>query len=196
MTMIAVTYGYARVSKGDDESKNLDTQLILLAGHGIRPNLVYSDVASGRTLQRFGWQQLMTRVQEGDTIVVAFLDRLSRDFEDGIRIQAELTRRNIGIVAIRENIDTREGSAAAKFFCRSMLAQGAYQVDSASERIRLGLDRARAKGKRVGRPPALSHEQAEQCRRMDGEGASLRHIARVMSCSPATVKKALVLGGE
>ena len=196
MTMIAVTYGYARVSKADDESKNLDTQLMLLTEHGIRPDLVFSDVASGRNLRRPGWQELMTRVQEGDTIVVAFLDRLSRNFEDGVRIQAELTRRDIGIVAIRENIDTREGSAAAKFFRRSMLAQGAYQVDSASERIRLGLDRARASGKQVGRPPALTQEQAEQCRRMAGEGSGLRHIARVMGCSPATVKKTLALGGE
>ena len=117
-------YGYGRVSKADDESKNLDTQLLFLAEHGIRSDLVYSDVASGCNLQRSGWQQLMTRVQEGDTIVVAFLDRLSRNFADGLRIQAELTRCNIGIVAIRENIDTREGSAAAKFFRRSMLAKG------------------------------------------------------------------------
>ena len=107
-----------------------------------------------------------------------------------------MTRRNIGIVAIRENIDTREGSAAAKFFRRSMLAQGAYQVDSASERIRLGLDRARASGKRVGRPPALTHEQVEQSRRMAGEGAGLRHIARVVGCSLAKVKKALGREGE
>ena len=197
MILISVTHGYAGVSKADDESKNMDTQLLLLAEHGIRGDLVYSDVASGRNLQRPGWQVLMTRVRrEGDTIVVAFLDRLSRNFEDAVRIQAELTRRNIGIVAIRENIDTREGSAAAKFFRRSMLAQGAYQVDSASERIRLGLDRARASGKRVGRPPALTHEQVEQCRRMAGEGSGLRHIARVMGCSPATVKKVLGLGGE
>ena len=191
MTMIAVTYGYARVSKADDESKNLETQLLVLAEHGIRPDLVYSDVASGRSLQRPGWQELMAGVQEGDTVGVAFLDRLSRNFEDGVRIQAELTRRNIGIVAIRENIDIREGSAAAKFFRRSMLAQGAYQVDSASERIRLGLDRARASGKRVGRPPALTQEQAEQSRRMAREGTGLRHIARVMGCSPAKVKKVL-----
>ena len=54
MTMIAVTCGYACVSKVDDESKNLDTQLYLLAEHGIRPDLVYSDVASGRNLQRPG----------------------------------------------------------------------------------------------------------------------------------------------
>ena len=91
-------------------------------------------------------------------------------------------------MALWENIDTREGSGTAKFFRRSMLAQGAYRVDSASERIRLGLDRARASGKRVGRPPALTHEQVDQCRRMAGEGAGLRHIARVMGCSPATVK--------
>ena len=38
--MISVTYGYARVSKADDESKNLDTQLMLLAEHGIRSDLV------------------------------------------------------------------------------------------------------------------------------------------------------------
>ena len=96
--MIAVTSGYSRVSKADDESKNLDTQFLLLAEHGIRSDLVFSDVASGRNLQRAGWQELMTRVQEGDTIVVALLDRISRNFEDGVRIQAELTRRNIGIV--------------------------------------------------------------------------------------------------
>ena len=189
--MLSVTYGYARVSKADDEARNLETQLGILADHGIREDLIFSDVASGRTMNRTGWMDLMSRVQPGDTIVVAFLDRFSRNFEEGVRIQAELTGRDIGIVAVRENIDTSDGSAAAKFFRRSMLAQGAYQVDSTSERIKLGLDRARAGGKQVGRPPALTQDQVEQCRRMADEGAGLRQIARVMTCSPATVKKAL-----
>ena len=43
-------------------------------------------------------------------------------------------------MALREQIDTREDSAAAKFFRRAMLAQGAYQVESASARIRMGLE--------------------------------------------------------
>ena len=126
MTMLPITYGYARVSKADDDSKNLETQLRLLAGHGIRRDLIFTDVASGRTMNRPGWQDLMSRIQPGDTVAVAFLDRFSRNFEEGVRIQAELTQRNIGIVALRENIDSREGSAASKFFRRSMLAQGAY----------------------------------------------------------------------
>ena len=71
---------------------------------------------------------------------------------------------------------------------------GEPRVDSASERIKLGQDRVRAEGKRVGRPPALSPDQMEQCRRMAEEGAGLRQIARVMQCSPATVKKVLERG--
>ena len=51
----------------------------------------------------------MSLVQPGDTIVVAFLDRRSRNFEEDVRIQAELTGRGIGIVAIRENIDISDG---------------------------------------------------------------------------------------
>ena len=194
MTMLPVTYGYARVSKADDDAKNLETQLRLLADHGIRRDLIFTDVASGRTMNRPGWQDLMSRIQPGDTVVVAFLDRFSRHFEEGVRIQAELTQRNIGIVALRENIDSRDSSAAGKYFRRAMLALGAYQVDATSERIKLGLERARAEGKRVGRPPALSPDQMEQCRRMAEEGAGLRQIARVMQCSPATVKKVLDRG--
>ena len=82
-------------------------------------------MASARSLRRPGWQALVEVLQPRDTVVVALLGRFSRNFEEEVRIQADLTRQDIGIVAIRENIDTREGSAAAKFFRRSMLAQGA-----------------------------------------------------------------------
>ena len=193
MATPSLTYGYARVSKADDDAKNLETQLQILDDYGVRLNLVYQDVASGRSLARSGWQELMEVVRPGDTIVVAFLDRLSRNFEDGVRIQAELINMGIGIVAIWENIDTRDDSAAGKYFRRAMLALGAYQVDAASERIREGQARARGEGRRIGRPPTLSPEQVKQCRRMAREGVGLRHIARVMQCSPATVKKALAL---
>ena len=192
MTTLPVTYGYARVSKSDDAARNLETQRRLLADHGIRADLTFSDIATGRTLRRAGWQELLSRLRPGDTLAVAFLDRLSRNFEDGVRIQADLTERNIGIVALRENIDTGDGSAAAKFFRRSPCwRRGPTRWTRPASASSWGLDQARAGGKRLGRPPALTPEQVAQCRRMTEEGAGLRHIARVMQCSPATVKKAL-----
>ena len=144
--MIPVTYGYARVSKSDRDDRNLETQLRELANHGIREELIFSDVMTGRLMSRPGWDNLVARIQPNDTIVVVWLDRFSRNFDEGVRIQADLTSRNIGIVAIKEGIDTTDDSAAAKYFRRMMLANGAYQADSTSERIKVGQERAKAEG--------------------------------------------------
>ena len=135
----------------------------------------------------------MTRIRPSDTVVVAWLDRFSRNFDEGVRGQAELTKQNIGIMAIRENINTADDSAAAKLFRRMMLAQGAYQMESTSERIKVGLDQARAEGRKPWRPPDLTTEQVEECRRMYAETLSIRKVARVMKISQGTMKRALEL---
>ena len=127
--VIPVTYGYARVSKTDDVTRNLETQLHILQEHGMRSEHIFADEMTGSSLFRPAWNELMTRVRLND-FAVAWLDRFSRNFDEGVKIQAELTKKNIGIVAIRENINTADDSAAAKLFRRMMLARGAYQVES------------------------------------------------------------------
>ena len=163
--MIPVTYGYARVSKSDRDDLNLETQLRELANHGIRQELIFSDLMTGRLMSRPGWDELMARVQPNDTVVVVWLDRFSRNFDEGVRIQADLTNRNIGIVAIREGIDTTDDSAAAKYFRRMMMANGAYQADSTSERIKADQGRAKAEGRPPGRHPALTPDQVSMAAR-------------------------------
>ena len=187
--MIPVTYGYARVSKSDRDDRNLETQLRELANHGIREELIFSDVMTGRLMSRPGWDELMARIQPNDNIVVVWLDRFSRNFEEGVRIQADLTSRNIGIVAIKEGIDTTDDSAAAKYFRRMMLANGAYQADSTSERIKVGQERAKAEGRPPGRPPALSPDQVNECKRMFAENPSVSRVARIMRVSWSTANR-------
>ena len=121
--MIPVTYGYARVSKSDRDDRNLETKLRQLASYGIREELIFSDVKNGRLMSRPGWDEFMARVQPKYTIVVVWLDRFSRNFDEGVRIQADLTNRNIGIVAIKEGIDTTDDGAAAKYLRRMMMAK-------------------------------------------------------------------------
>ena len=81
--MIAVVYGYARVSKTDRDDRNIETQLHQLEQHGVRRELVYVDDASGTTFNRPGWRQLAERLQLGDTVVVCNLARFSRNFDEG-----------------------------------------------------------------------------------------------------------------
>ena len=50
--MVAVTCGYARVSKADDDSRNLETQLWELEADGIRKEHIFTDEASGRNMDR------------------------------------------------------------------------------------------------------------------------------------------------
>ena len=100
--MIPVTCGYVRVIKSHRDERNFQTQLRELANHGIRQELIFSDVMTGRLMSRPGWDELIARVQPKDTIVVVWLDRFSRNFDEGVQIQADLTKRNIGIVAIQE----------------------------------------------------------------------------------------------
>ena len=118
----------------------------------------------------------MTRVRSNDSVVVAWLDRFSPNFEEGVRIQAELTKQNVGIVAIKEGINTTDDSAAAKLFRRMMLAKGAYQVESTSERIKTSLERSRAEGRKPARPP--SH--VSKCRNVGG--CTLRIGRSVVRC--------------
>ena len=191
--MLSVTYGYARVSKTDDATRNLETQLHILQKFGIRQEHIFTDEMTGSSMSRPAWSDLMTRVRSNDTIVVAWLDRFSRNFDEGVKVQAELTQQKIGIIAIKEDINTADDSAAAKYFRRMMMANGAYQVDATSERVKAGLDRAKAEGKRLGRPPALTPGQVQECRRMYAETPSIRRVARIMKVSQGTVKRALEL---
>ena len=189
--MIPVTYGYIRCSKSDREEKNLDTQFRILESHGIRHEHIFRDVQSGGSFRRDGWQKLIERIRPGDTIMVCWLDRFSRDFEEGVAIQAQLTRDNIGIIATEENINTADDTAAAKLFRRMMLAQGAYQRESTGERIKAGQARARAEGRPPGRPPALTPEQIDEAKRMYAEDPSVSRVARVLKVSWDTARKAI-----
>ena len=193
--MIPVTYGYARVSKTDDTSRNLETQLHILQGYGIHEEHIFTDEMTGSSMSRPAWNELVTRVRSHDTIVLAWLDRFSRNFDEGVRIQADLTRWQVWIIAIKEDINTADDSTAAKFFRRMMMANGAYQVESTSERIKAGLERARAEGRKPGCPPALTLEQVQECLRMYAETPSVRRVARIMKVSQGTVKRALEMGG-
>ena len=189
--MLPVTCGYARVSKSDRDDRNLETQLRELATHGIRQELIFSDVMTGHLISRPGWDELMARVQPNDAIVVVWLDRFSRNFDEGVRIQADLTKRNIGIVAIKKNINTVDDSAAAKFCRRIMMINGAHQADLTSERIKVGRDRARAGRRPPGRPPAFTPDQVNECKRMFAENPSVSRVARIMKISWSTANKAI-----
>ena len=83
---------------------------------------------------------------------------------------------------------TSEGSAAAMFLHRSMLAYGGLLGGLGQRANQAGSGLGQSGREAYRRSPAITPEQVEQCRRVAEENSRLRHIARVMTCSPATVR--------
>ena len=120
--MIAVPYGYAQVSEADRDDRNLETQLHELAQYGICRDLIFVDDETGTTLKRQGWGAPLGVLQAQRHHRRRMTGPVQPELRRRGPIQADLTQREIWIVAIKENIDTRDGSADAKFFRRMMLA--------------------------------------------------------------------------
>ena len=78
-----------------------------------------------RLMSRPGWEELLVRVLPRESILVVWLDRLSLNLDEGIKIQADRTSRNIGTITIKEGVDTTDDIATAKYL-RRMIANVAY----------------------------------------------------------------------
>ena len=176
-TIIPVTYSYAPITKSDHDEKNLETQPYALERHGVRKDLIFVDDIMGTTFKRPGWEQLVERVQPGDTIVVCNLGRFSRHFEEGVAIEADLTRRKIWIISLQEGTNTADVSASAKHYRRPMLSHGAFLADSTSEPFPRRPEPSQGGGEKAWAVPASTPEQIAGCQRIYAENPSIRRVA-------------------
>ncbi len=76
-------FGYARVSTSQ---QSLDIQIRALKDAGVKANRIFTDKASGSSVDRPGLDLLRMKVEEGDVILVKKLDRLGRDTADMIQL--------------------------------------------------------------------------------------------------------------
>ena len=117
--------GYARVSKGDEQTNTLQTKA--LRGAGCRR--IFEEAASGGRWDRPELHRLLDQLRERDTVVVWKLDRLSRSLKDVLHIMERIATAGAGFRSITENIDTTTPAG------RMMM-----QMVGALRRIRTGHD--------------------------------------------------------
>ena len=145
---------YVRVSKEDQHPEN---QIIELNEYAEKRDFeifhTYVDKISGATDSRPALNELMqdARKKYFDGVVVWKLDRLGRSLQHLIQIIGEWRNLNIDFICMTEPIDTTSPSGELIFHIFGAIAQ--FERQLITERINLGLDRARKQGKRLGRPP-------------------------------------------
>ena len=138
--------GYARVSTGDQDVAG---QWMRLEQAGaIR---VFTDVMSGKSMERPGLAELLDYARKGDTLAIVRLDRLGRSLGELLTTVQNLRERGIALLSLEEKIDT--SSAAGELIFHVFGAIAYFERRLISERTRDGIAAARAKGKLPGRQP-------------------------------------------
>lgn len=120
------TLGYVRVSTGDQDVAG---QIMRLTGAGaIR---VFTDVRSGRNMDRPGLQNLLAYARHGDTLAVVRLDRLGRSLGALLTTVTMLKERGIALLSLKEKINTSSAAGelifhvvdAIAYFERRLIAE-------------------------------------------------------------------------
>ena len=176
--------GYARVSS---RGQSLDVQLAALAKAGVSPDHCYSEKVSGTRLDgRDELDALLTRgIRRGDTLVVTRLDRLARSSRDLHNIAAVLKDKEVDLIVIGQQIDTR--TPAGRLFFAMLGAIAEFETDLRKERQREGIDAAVAKGPDSpfkGRPATI---EANKVMALRGEGLSPTAIGKRLGIARSSV---------
>src|SRR3954470_24131529 len=150
--------GYARVST-TDQTLDLQKDALTKADCG----KIFTDTVSGSTTERKGLDQALTKLRAGDTLTVWRLDRLGRSLPHLIETITSLESQGICFKSLTENIDTTTSGGKLIFHIFGALAE--FERNLISERTIAGLESARARGRKGGRPKLdPTHKKAQLAR--------------------------------
>ena len=180
--------GYMRVSS-DNDRQTTDLQRDALLAAGVDPRQLFTDKASGARDDRPGLQQVLAYVHPGDCLIVWKLDRLGRSLPHLLQIVTTLQAQGVAFRSLTEQMDTTTPQGAFLFSVFGALAQ--YERALTQERIRAGIEAARRRGKRGGRPRAISPEQLDAILAALHAGASKAAICRTFGVKRTTLSDAL-----
>lgn len=140
--------GYARIST-KDQSFSLQKDALQAA----KCEKIFKEVASGANTSRPVLDDLLSRLRTGDVLVVWKLDRLGRSLKHLVELTNDLLERRIGLISLNDPIDTTTPQGRLVFNIFASLAE--FERDLIRERTRAGLQAARARGRKGGRPSGL-----------------------------------------
>lgn len=180
-------FAYARVSTVEQLTENQRGE-IASAGYAVEPHRFVEEQVSGSVsaMQRPGFVKLLERLERGDTLVVTKLDRLGRDSIDVQQTVERFSRDGIRLVVLQlGNLDLT--SPAGELMVKMLAAVADFERALIVERTRAGLSRARAEGKRLGRPAKTTDAQRAVIRERLAQGVTVSQVARDFGISRATV---------
>jgi putative DNA-invertase from lambdoid prophage Rac len=182
-------FAYCRVSTGGQTTEN-QVREIAAAGFAVDHKRIVTETVSGSiaAMERKGFAKLMDRLEAGDILIVTKLDRLGRNAMDLRATVEQLAAEGVKVHCLAlGGVDLT--SAAGKMTMGVIAAVAEFERDLLIERTQSGLQRAKAAGKVLGRPQALTDDQQQDIRQKRGQGISLGVLAKEYKVSRAAIQR-------
>lgn len=181
------TFLYCRVSTSNQFTEN-QVQEVKAAGFDVQSGRVVEETISGSVAakERPGFQKLLERMESGDVLIVTKLDRLGRNAMDVRQTVEHLSEDGIRVHCLAlGGVDLT--SPAGKMTMQVLGAVAEFERDLLIERTQAGLTRAKAEGKKLGRPEATATTEAVQ--RLKAQNMTQAQVADMLDIGIATVKR-------
>lgn len=139
----------------------------------------FSDIGSGAKHNRSALGVMMDEVREGtvDILLTYKIDRLARSLNHLAQIIAELQAHNVALVCPSQGIDTSQANPCAQFQVNILAAVAQFERELITERVNAGLNAAKQRGVRLGRPKR-SEQFSDDVKTLLDQGLSAAEISR------------------
>ena len=139
----------------------------------------FSDVGSGAKHDRGALKVMMDELREGtvDVVLTWKIDRLARSLSHLAQIIAELQTHKVALVCPSQGIDTTDGNPCAQFQLNILAAVAQFERELITERVNAGLNAAKQRGQRLGRPSRFERNLA-LIKPFQSQGIPRREISR------------------
>lgn len=186
---------YARVST-PDQREDLPPQVERLAAFVAArwpkaEHVPFAEIASGATQRRPRLLELLSQIDRRklDVVVITKLDRLSRTLADGIQLVDRIQAAGCGLVAIEQPIDTTTPAGRAGAHLLQVFAE--WQREDLRERAQRGIQDAKKRGVRFGRPSSTGQVDLVEVERLRTVGQTLQQIADTLGVSRFALRRSL-----
>ena len=181
---VGMLIGYARVSKGDDQSTAAQRRALTEAGC----ERLFEEAASGGRWERPQLHRMLDQLRAGDVLVVWKLDRLSRSLKDLLHILEKVDAAGAGFRSLTESIDTT--TPAGRMMMQMVGSFAEFERAMIRERTNAGLAEARAAGRIGGRRPKLTPTQrGDVVENVMSGRKSAAEMARLYRVSEPTISR-------
>lgn len=180
-------WGYVRVSTAKQDVENQRLEILSYANNAKIhiDEFISVEVSSRRTMKERRIEELLDRLESGDTLIVSELSRLGRSLGEIIQIVDSLIKKKIRFIAVKQGmVINGRNEIQTKVMIAMFGLFAEIERDLLSERTKMGLANAKAKGKKLGRPVGRLGKH-----KLDGKEAEIAELLGYRVAKAAIARK-------